>query len=97
MSLFSVSGLELVLCFRSFMLVALAAVNTAGTKVASVQNERDWDFERRNEKPEARNSSFVFPSPHACLTTKYGCVFMPELRPSPGYKNGAPERGLISK
>jgi hypothetical protein len=45
MSLPRVSGLELALGFRSFMLVALAGVNTAGTKEASVQNGRDWDIE----------------------------------------------------
>jgi hypothetical protein len=42
-----------------------------------------------------RVSNFI--PTHACLTTKYGCVFKPELIPSPGYKSGAPERGRISK
>src|SRR5712664_800209 len=83
MSLLSASGLELALCFRSFMSVALAAVNTAGTEVASVQNERDRNIELKYPKPECRSPKqirsfmmsllfdiricFEFPSP-SCLS-----------------------------
>src|SRR6266850_6445283 len=102
MSLASCSALVLELFFRSFMSVASAGVNTEAKEVASVQNERDRNIVYQTEKPETRTSKLVFRVsnfilPHACLTTKYGCVFGAGLGLRPGYKNGAPDLGRNSK